>query len=61
MAAIERVEILMVDLPPKVVRSDAIQSFVSQETPIVRSTTATGGGHRLQLHHRHRRLVGGAR
>ena len=29
MTAIERVEILMVDLPPKVARSDAIQSFVS--------------------------------
>ena len=36
MAKIERVEILMVDLTPKVKRTDAIQSFVSQETPIVR-------------------------
>ncbi|MEK0084404.1 mandelate racemase/muconate lactonizing enzyme family protein [Benzoatithermus flavus] len=36
MPAIERVEILMVDLAPKVVRTDAIQAFVSQETPIVR-------------------------
>ena len=36
MARIERVEILMVDLKPKVKRTDAIQSFVSQETPIVR-------------------------
>ncbi|HMN87511.1 MAG TPA: enolase C-terminal domain-like protein, partial [Bauldia sp.] len=36
MPKIERVEILMVDLTPKVKRTDAIQSFVSQETPIVR-------------------------
>jgi L-alanine-DL-glutamate epimerase-like enolase superfamily enzyme len=36
MARIERVEILMVDLRPKVKRTDAIQAFVSQETPIVR-------------------------
>jgi L-alanine-DL-glutamate epimerase-like enolase superfamily enzyme len=36
MAKIDRVEILMVDLTPKVKRTDAIQSFVSQETPIVR-------------------------
>jgi len=36
MAKIERVEIWMVDLKPKVKRVDAIQSFVSQETPIVR-------------------------
>jgi L-alanine-DL-glutamate epimerase-like enolase superfamily enzyme len=43
MAAIERVEILMVDLPPKVARSDAIQSFVSQETPIVRVHDRDGG------------------
>ena len=35
-ARIETVEILQVDLPPKVVRTDAIQSFVTQETPIVR-------------------------
>ena len=35
MARITRVEILMVDLKPKVVRTDAIQSFVSQETPMV--------------------------
>ncbi len=33
---IERVEILQVDLAPKVVRTDAIQAFVTQETPIVR-------------------------
>ena len=36
MATIERVEILQVDLAPKVVRTDAIQAFVTQETPIVR-------------------------
>jgi L-alanine-DL-glutamate epimerase-like enolase superfamily enzyme len=36
MAKIERVEIWMVDLKPKVKRFDAIQSFVSQETPIAR-------------------------
>jgi len=42
MSPIERVEILQVDLPPKVVRTDAIQSFVRQETPIVRITCADG-------------------
>src|SRR5277367_4040780 len=42
MAVIERVEIRMVDLVPKVKRVDAIQSFVSQETPIVRITDADG-------------------
>ena len=42
MARIERVELLMVDLPPKVVRTDAIQSFVSQETPMVRITDTDG-------------------
>jgi L-alanine-DL-glutamate epimerase-like enolase superfamily enzyme len=42
MARIERIEILMVDLKPKVKRVDAIQSFVSQETPIVRITDADG-------------------
>jgi L-alanine-DL-glutamate epimerase-like enolase superfamily enzyme len=42
MAIIERVEIRMVDLVPKVKRVDAIQSFVSQETPIVRITDADG-------------------
>jgi L-alanine-DL-glutamate epimerase-like enolase superfamily enzyme len=36
MNKIERVEILMVDPTRKVKRSDAIQAFVSQETPIVR-------------------------
>ena len=42
MAKITRVEILQVDLPPKVVRTDAIQSFVTQETPMVRIHTADG-------------------
>src|SRR5213592_3819402 len=42
MSAIERVEILQVNLPPKVVRTDAIQSFVTQETPIVRITCDDG-------------------
>src|SRR5215471_20250276 len=42
MPAIERVEILQVNLPPKVVRTDAIQSFVTQETPIVRLTCVDG-------------------
>ncbi len=32
----------MVDIPPKVKRTDAIQSFVSQETPIVTITDADG-------------------
>jgi L-alanine-DL-glutamate epimerase-like enolase superfamily enzyme len=42
MAKITRVEALMVDLVPKVKRTDAIQSFVSQETPILRITDAEG-------------------
>jgi L-alanine-DL-glutamate epimerase-like enolase superfamily enzyme len=42
MSTIERVEILQVDLAPKVVRTDAIQSFVRQETPIVRISCADG-------------------
>ena len=42
MARITRVEALMVDLKPKVKRTDAIQSFVSQETPIVRIFDADG-------------------
>ena len=48
MAKIERIEIQMVDLKPKVKRVDAIQSFVSQETPIVRvfdSDGAVGTGY----------------
>jgi len=48
MARIVKVEALLVDLVPKVKRVDAIQSFVSQETPIVRITDsdgATGSGY----------------
>ena len=43
MAKIIRIEALMVDLVPKVKRTDAIQSFVSQETPIIRIYDADGG------------------
>jgi L-alanine-DL-glutamate epimerase-like enolase superfamily enzyme len=39
---IERVEIFQVDLSPKVKRTDAIQSFVKQETPVVRISCADG-------------------
>jgi len=42
MSSIRSVEILQVDLAPKVPRSDAIQSFVKQETPIVRLTCDDG-------------------
>jgi L-alanine-DL-glutamate epimerase-like enolase superfamily enzyme len=42
MARISKIEVLMVDLPPAVKRVDAIQSFESQETPIVRITDADG-------------------
>ncbi len=42
MNRIDRVEILQVNLPPKVRRTDAIQSFVTQETPMVRVTCADG-------------------
>ena len=42
MARIERIELRMVDLRPKVERTDAIQSFVSQETPIVVITDSDG-------------------
>ena len=42
MAKIERIELLMVDLVPEVPRSDAIQSFVSQQTPIVRIADTEG-------------------
>jgi L-alanine-DL-glutamate epimerase-like enolase superfamily enzyme len=48
MAKIARIEIRMVDLAPKVKRTDAIQSFVSQETPLVTITDtdgATGTGY----------------
>jgi L-alanine-DL-glutamate epimerase-like enolase superfamily enzyme len=66
MPAIERVEILMVDLVPKVARTDAIQAFVSQETPILRLfdsegavgtgysyTIGTGGSSVVRLLHDH--------
>lgn len=42
MAKIVRVELLMINLVPQLKRVDAIQSFVSQETPIVRITDADG-------------------
>ena len=42
MARIERVELRLVDIPAKVKRTDAIQSFVSQETPIVAITDSDG-------------------
>jgi len=42
MARIEKIELRMVDLPPKTLRTDAIQSFVSQETPIVTITDSDG-------------------
>ncbi len=42
MAAIERIELHLVDLEPMVERRDAIQAFVSQETPIVRITDSDG-------------------
>jgi L-alanine-DL-glutamate epimerase-like enolase superfamily enzyme len=42
MATIERIELRMVDLVPRVKRTDAIQSFVSQETPIVTVTDSDG-------------------
>lgn len=42
MARIAKVEIFMVDLAPKVKRTDAIQSFDSQETPFVQITDSDG-------------------
>ncbi len=42
MARIAHVSIRMVDLAPKVQRTDAIQSFVSQETPLVTIVDADG-------------------
>lgn len=42
MTTIQSVELLQVDLPPPVPRSDAIQSFVTQETPMLRITCADG-------------------
>ena len=35
MAKIEQIHLQLVNLDPKVKRTDAIQSFVTQETPIV--------------------------
>jgi L-alanine-DL-glutamate epimerase-like enolase superfamily enzyme len=40
--SIDRVEVLMVNLPPRMRRSDAIQSFTVQETPMVRITDSDG-------------------
>jgi L-alanine-DL-glutamate epimerase-like enolase superfamily enzyme len=42
MVKIIRIEAMIVDLVPRVRRVDAIQSFVSQETPIIRITDADG-------------------
>ncbi len=42
MSKIARIEISLVDLKPKVKRTDAIQAFTSQETPIVRIVTDDG-------------------
>ena len=42
MAKIARIELLQVDLAPKVVRTDAIQSFVTQETPFIRVIDTDG-------------------
>jgi L-alanine-DL-glutamate epimerase-like enolase superfamily enzyme len=42
MAAIVSVEVLLVNLQPKVKRTDAVQSFECQETPMVRIRDADG-------------------
>ncbi len=42
MARIDHIELFMLDLVPKVKRTDAIQSFDSQETPILRLTDSDG-------------------
>ena len=42
MTRVTAVEVWRVDLPPPVPRSDAIQSFVTQETPMVRLTMDDG-------------------
>jgi L-alanine-DL-glutamate epimerase-like enolase superfamily enzyme len=42
MSKIQRIEIMQVDLQSKIARSDAIQSFPKQETPIVRIFTDDG-------------------
>lgn len=44
MARVTRAEAFLVDLVPKVKRTDAIQSFKSQETIFVRLTDADGAG-----------------
>jgi len=43
MTRITRVDLFQVNLPPPVARSDAIQSFVTQETPLVRIHCDDGG------------------
>ncbi len=73
MTRIVAVDLLHVDLPPPVPRSDAIQSFVTQETPFVRIvcedgsegigysyTIGTGGSSVMALLHDHLapRLIG---
>lgn len=42
MSRIARIEIVQVDLAPQVKRTDAIQAFLTQETPIVRLYTDDG-------------------
>lgn len=42
MTKIERIEVTLVSLAPEVVRTDAIQSFVKQETPILRLFCSDG-------------------
>ena len=42
MTRIANIDILRIDLPPPVPRSDAIQSFVTQETPMLRLTMDDG-------------------
>ena len=41
-ARIERVEVSLITLAPKTLRRDAIQSFVAQETPLVRIRCSDG-------------------
>jgi L-alanine-DL-glutamate epimerase-like enolase superfamily enzyme len=43
LATITRVEIKIIDLVPNIKRVDAIQSFVSQETPLVKVYDSDGG------------------
>jgi L-alanine-DL-glutamate epimerase-like enolase superfamily enzyme len=42
MSKIQRIELMLLDLKPKVKRVDAIQAFTSQETPIIRICTDDG-------------------